>query len=277
MRISLKILAVLLFPVLATDAQEWKFLEDTVLNGKVYAERNGKTYPLKAKVRIVGTDGSSNETVTDENGNYHFSNEQLSPGHSYVITYSQKDYSNTTFSFMNRTDKFTFVDFKGELPLVIDKKIEPRGACILGSFYIYFEENSSELNSEYGEYFESFSEYFMRRQEESIEYSGKSSEEMIVQIESRAHSLESEPFQLAQERGEAITDLLVQKGIDRDKIEIINLADSVPHVIGWKDEAFEPGDKLTKDFVLKITDPKEKEVARSLNSYAIMWLDYRGE
>lgn len=263
------------FLTLASTAQEWKSLSDTMLKGRVYVERNGKIYIPKAHVSIIGTDGSSNETTTDKDGYYYFTNKELSMGHSYVITYGQADYSKGSIPFLNKTDKLTFKDYTGQLPMVMDKEVYPHRGCTIGSYLVFFKENSGELDSIYKRYVDGLYDNLMWRQEEALDYPGLSGNDIVINVMCRAHSLEEEPDQLAQSRGEAIANRLVNRGVSSDKIVIINKSDSVPNTVTWWDEAFEPGDKLDKEFSIKITDPKEKEIARSLNSYAIIWFDYR--
>ncbi len=245
----------LLFLSAVAYGQE-RFMTDTVLKGTTFTKRNDQVYLLQSRLSIVGTDGSSHEITTDEEGQFYFSNQHITPGNSYVITVGS--YHKTGLYFMNTTYKFTSVGLSDfELPEIKNFELDVNHGCggLLPS--MSFERNSFDINE--------FNQSLLTGLLENL----NDNPTIVLEICGRANSDEKNPAELAENRANAIHRKLLAMGVDSARLVPSNHADTLYYVAEWRDYEFGYRDTLNHDHISRLTDPKVIEKARLLDSLVL--------
>ncbi|MDG1475724.1 MAG: OmpA family protein [Vicingaceae bacterium] len=199
-----------------------------------------------AKVKLIGTDGSSVSTTTDENGNFFFAengpNRYINKETSYSIVVEKEKYLNAkgkeTTVGLDKSRKFfheytlqPFQDVVIKLPLIEYKTakwdLQPQYKDSLNFLYNIMTENPT----------------------------------LIIQLRSHTDHRGSTPAnqKLSQRRAQSCVDYLVkEKGIDNARIKAVGMGENEPiKGVG--------GISLTKSYIDKLKSKEEKDAALQRN------------
>lgn len=253
--VIMRMVLALLLVSMSAFGQE-RFDADTILYGRTYTKRATEVYPLKTKLTMLGTDGSSVELSANDSGYFVFSNELIIPNTSYVITISA-NYRGEPH-FMNTTHKFTSVGkTDADFPIKQDYFVDGHDGCGIGFARVFFERNSAELDS---------------TSLRELKWSKETYDDhptVVTEIGGRANSDEDNPAQLAYQRARVVYDHLLKMGVDSGRLALANYADTVFYVAKWRDYEFGYRDTLDHEYISQLTDPKVIEKARLFNSSVI--------
>lgn len=238
------------------------------LKGKV---RDDKSMQLieGAKVKIIGSDKTTQEARTDRNGEYEFTNKQIKYNVKYTIQVSQVDYMNeeaTETTIGLTTSKDLVRDFVLK-PIAKDPVVLPEIRYDLGKW---------DLKDQY---LDSLSDLLV----------------VLVNnpsyvIELRSHT-DIRPFPqltndtLSQRRAESVVDFLFARGIDRDRLIPKGYGDRIPRTLtadtksefNGKTYLFPKGITLTESYINNLKTYGEREAAHQLNrrsEFRVVRTDY---
>jgi peptidoglycan-associated lipoprotein len=216
--------------------------------GKVINESN--SLPLGgADVRLIGSDGSSLEYKTDSTGNFSF---KLKPETDYLLVAFKRGFLNgklreTTMGLeVSRDFNATLVLAPYEKPIELPNilydlakwDLRPESMVALDDLVETLEDNPN------------------------------------ITIELMSHT-DVRPFramtnlELSQNRAQSVVDYLISKGIASDRLKARGYGPDVPRVADEKISAaynfLAIGDSLTKEYIDKLPDDQQKEIAHQLN------------
>ncbi len=238
------------------------------LKGKV---RDDKSMQLieGAKVKIIGSDKTTQETRTNRNGEYEFTDKQIKYNVKYTIQVSQIDYMNeeaTESTVGLTTSKDIVRDFILK-PIAKDPVVLPE---------IRYDLAKWDLKDQY---LDSLSDLLV----------------VLVNnptyvIELRSHT-DIRPFPqvtndtLSQRRAEAVVDFLFARGIDRERLIPKGYGDRIPRTLtadtksefNGKTYLFPKGITLTESYINSLKTFEEREAAHQLNrrsEFRVVRTDY---
>jgi len=208
------------------------------------------------RIRLVGSDGSENETRTDKRGQYKFDSTVVRRDVVYKMYLSKKNYYSLEGSESTRgynTNKYIKHDFRME-PV-------PKTPVVLPE--IRFDLARTELK---GEFMDSLMDLFIIMENNPG-----------LMVEIRSHT-DCQPYvgltndTLSQRRAQTVVDYLVSRGIERERLVAKGYADRVPRVldqdvtvtVNGKPYSFQAGMEMTCDYIASLSGDRQ-QAAHSLN------------
>lgn len=198
-----------------------------------------------AVVSIVGTDGSSLETTTDNQGKYAL---DLAPATSYVITAGKKDY------YLNKTGKTTTVGFEEDKTLVADFELDPINR-VIDLPNIFYDLAKWDL-----------------RPESKVSLDGlieTLNDNPTIVIELGSHTdtrgSDSDNLSLSQKRAQSVVDYLIDNGIEAARLVAKGYGETTPKVLEKQEGPFAAGSVINDAFIGKQSSNEMKEQAHQLN------------
>jgi len=208
------------------------------------------------KVQLIGNDGLTNETKTDNTGVYEFT---LNPLTSYEVVVNTEGYLNksvneTTFGIEN--NKVFVIDFS--LDPVKKEVILPR---------IEYDFNKFDLRPQSIADLDLLAETL------------KDNLNVVIQLKSHTDYIGSDAQndKLSQQRADVCVAYLISQGIDAGQLVAKGIGENEPFVIEKKDGRLKEGDVLTEKYIKKIKFKKNKEKANQYNrrtSFKVLREDY---
>ena len=208
------------------------------------------------KVQLIGNDGLTNETKTDNTGFYEFT---LNPLTSYEVVVNTEGYLNksvneTTFGIEN--NKVFVIDFS--LDPVKKEVILPR---------IEYDFNKFDLRPQSIADLDLLAETL------------KDNLNVVIQLKSHTDYIGSDAQndKLSQQRADVCVAYLISQGIDAGQLVAKGIGENEPFVIEKKDGRLKEGDVLTEKYIKKIKFKKNKEKANQYNrrtSFKVLREDY---
>lgn len=220
------------------------------------------------RIRMVGSDGSENETRTDKKGHYKFDSTKVRRDVVYKLYLSKKDYFSIEGSESTKgynTNKTLVHDFRME-PVPLRPVVLPQ---------IQFDLAKTELK---GEFMDSLMDLYLVME---------NNPNLVVEI--RSHT-DCQPYigltndTLSQRRAQTVVDYLVNRGIERERLVAKGYADRVPRVLdedmtvslNGKDYKFSAGTVLECDYIATLKGDHQ-QAAHSLNrrlEFLVLRTDY---
>lgn len=235
------------------DDDIYYFIEPPVLftlSGTI-KNQNSLQFVEGADVRITNSKGSKLSTKSSESGAFMFTNSQIKPNETYILTINKKNY----FSF---TDTITTVGFETSQDFVKDYQIStiPDNPVVLPD--ILYDLASWELRPQF--------EDSLRGLIEMLQVNPNITIELGSHTDSR-DTHESNDI-LSQKRAQSVCDYLVIRGIDPYRLKAKGYGERVPRTLqkDYKHNNFviTSGTKLTEEYINSL--PKEvQEFAHQLN------------
>jgi peptidoglycan-associated lipoprotein len=208
------------------------------------------------KVQLIGSDGSSSETSTDNTGTYEFI---LKPLTSYEITINTEGY-------LNKTVSETTVGLEHNKLFEINLAIDPIKKEIILPRIEY-----------------DFAKWDLRPQSiadlDVLAETLKDNLNAVIELKSHTDYVGtvSQNLRLSQKRADVCVAYLISQGIDAGQLIAKGMGETEPFVIEQKDGRFDIGDVLTESYIRKIRFKKNKAKANQYNrrtSFKVLREDY---
>lgn len=221
-----------------------------------------------AKIKLVGSDGTSVSIVTDETGSYTFNNTQILESTNYNLEVEKDNYYSD-----NAKETTVGLDRSKDLVHDFNLVIIPKKPIVLPD--ILYEFNKWDLLTQY---------------EDSL--SGlvttmKENPNLIIELGSHTDLRGSEDYNdtLSSKRAKSCVDYIIAQGIEADRISPKGYGERVPRVLeSDKTVVFEgdtfkfaKGVTMTEEYINSLTSHKEREAAHQLNrrtTFQIIGTDY---
>lgn len=234
------------------------------LQVKTIDEKTSKNI-ITAKIKIIGSNGTSYEKETDKNGIVSFDKTNILKNVSYQIIASKTNYFNNTASF-NTIDMEWSKDFDISILLTpIEKK-----PIVLPE--ILFDLAKWDLKPQYQDSLIGLAKTLIDNPEVVIE--------LMAHTDSRDN--DENNLMLSQKRAESVVGFLISKGIDSARFVAKGYGESGPRIMDKdiiKDGfSFKKGSILNEAYINAISDNKQKETAHQLNrriEFRILRNDYK--
>ena len=196
------------------------------------------------KVQLIGSNGKTNEVLTDNTGKYSF---KLEPLVSYEITVNKTGYQ-------TKTVRETTEGIEVSKDFIVDLRVDPIKKRIILPLIKY-----------------DFNKYDLRP--ESLIDLDKLAEglldnpNVVIEILAHADDIGSDfpNEKLSQQRADACASYLITKGIHPGQLIARGMGEKEPFVIEEEDGRFKVGDVLTEAYIKKIIFKKNKEIAHQYN------------
>jgi len=199
-----------------------------------------------AKVKLVGTDGSSAEAITDENGNFSFiengAARYINPNTSYSLLVEKEKY-------LNAKGKETTVGQEKSKKFFHEYALQPVENTVIKLPLIEYEFNKADLRP---------------NSKDSLNYLYNimvDNPTIVIELRSHTDFRGSAPYnqKLSQRRAQSCVDYLVkEKGVDPDRIKAKGMGESEP-IKGAS------GEMLTEKYIKGLKTEEEKEAAHQRN------------
>lgn len=216
-----------------------------------------------AKVKLIGSDGTTHEITTDDNGFFAFEtngNERyIKPNTSYQIIVSKDGYLNakgkeSTIGY-NESKKFQHIY---ELQPIAKPIVLPE---------IVYEYNKATLTDQ---------------AKDSLEYLYKimiDNPNIVIELRSHTDFRGSDNYnlKLSQKRAESAVNFLIEKGIEPDRMVAKGYGEKMPRVLDRDMGPFKKGTVLSESFIKSLKDPEQIEYAHQLNrrtEFTVLRTDY---
>ncbi len=217
-----------------------------------------------ANVTMVGSDGTTVETKTDNTGRYKFNKRQVNKETSYELTVSKKEY-------FDKTKKETTVGLLASKDLVLDFKLKPIPEDPIPLPEIRFDLAKWDLKDIYKDSLNGLIETM------------KKNPRLVVELGSHTDFRADEDYNdtLSLKRAKSIVDYLVKEGIDRARLVPRGYGERMPRELD-KDITidgitFDKGTVLTESYIKGLPSTRKREAAHQLNrrtTFRILRNDY---
>lgn len=209
-------------------------------------------YVEGAKIRLIGSNGSSYEAKTDPKGYYNFGKTQIVPNTSYEIIVDKDNYFTTT-------GKITTVGEEGSRDFIRDFMIEPIPAEPIVLPDILYELDKWDLLPQYQDSLQGLIQTLDQNPT------------IIIELASHTDARATEEYNdiLSQRRAESVVNYLIERGIDPERLVAKGYGERVPRILKKdfnKDDYFiAAGTTLTEAFIDSLPSLEYKEFAHQLN------------
>lgn len=200
-----------------------------------------------ATISLMGTDGTTASTITDNAGRYEFDKDIVKEGVAYELTISKEGYltttaTETTFGVMESKD------------YVLDFSLEPTKKEIVLP-RIEYDFNSAELRNESKEALDALVSVLL--------------DNPTVIIELRSHTdFRAGPafnLKLSQSRAQVCVDYMASKGVESARLIPLGMGETEPYLMDKKDGKLKEGVLLDQEFIEGLRREKDREKAHQYN------------
>lgn len=200
-----------------------------------------------AMIKIIGSDGSSSQTFTDNSGRYTFDNNIINENISYDLTISSEGYLSTNFSQST-------IGIKESVNLVQDISLEATLKEIILP-KIEYDYNSADLRIKSKEALDALIVVLIENPN------------VVIQLRSHTDNRAGDDFnmELSQRRAQICVDYMVAKDIEPMRLVAIGMGENEPYVMDVKDGKLKPGAILNEEFIQKLKRKKDVEKAHQYN------------
>lgn len=218
------------------------------VKGQVLNEISEKPI-ANASVSLIGSDGTSLEFTSDENGNYEF---ELNPQTNYVLLAIHDGYLNSKYklsTFGRKEDK----SFDVNLYMTqLDSPIEVPNVLYDVNLWELRPESIVSLNKLY--------ETLIDNPNIAIELSSHTDYRVGTKMTNE---------ELSQRRAQSVVNFLIAKGIDEKRLTAKGYGATQPKVIDHKNadlyDFLNVGDKLTPEFINNLSNEQQQEICHQIN------------
>ncbi len=205
-----------------------------------------------AKLRLVGTDGSSVEAKTDPKGFYSFSESQINENTTYDLVASKENYFNTGA-------KITTVGQESSKDFIQDFMLQPIPSEPVILPEIRYDLAKWDLKPQY---------------QDSLQGLIKTLDlnpTIVIELASHTDARDTEERNdiLSQKRAESVVNYLIDRGIDPDRLVAKGYGERVPRLlkkdITVNGYTFKAGTHLTVSYIDSLPTVDEREAAHQLN------------
>jgi len=244
----------------------WYFIEpplEFTLSGTVKDERT-LMYVENANVRLVGSNGISVSTRTNNNGFYTFGKSQLDPNTTFEIIVSKPGYFNTKGSITTVGLEFS-KDFEKDFIL----QPIPEEPIVLPE--ILYDLAKWDLKPQYQDSLQGLIQTL------------RDNPNLVIELASHTDTRDTEERNdiLSQKRAQSVVNYLIMRGIEPDRLVAKGYGEHVPRTLK-KDIVrdgflFKKGTTLDDDYIYSLPSKAEQEAAHQLNrrtEFRVLRRDY---
>ncbi len=221
------------------------------LSGTVTDNRTTFGVP-NATVQLVGSDGITVKTITNDKGFYSFGKSQIKPNTTYEVKVSKDNYFNNIGRFTTAGVEFS-KDFKKDIVL----KPIPKKPIVLPD--ILYDLNKWNLKPQYQDSLQGLIQTL------------RENPNLVIELGSHTDSRDTKEYNdiLSQKRARSVVDYLIMRGIDPKRLVAKGYGERVPRTL-QKDIVkdgflFKKGTTLDDAFINSLPSKAEKEAAYALN------------
>jgi len=218
----------------------------------VVKDAETKKVIVGAKVKLVGSDGTSIEDSTDATGSYKFGKTQILPNTTYELLVSKPNY-------FSSTAKESTVGVEQSKDFIVNFDLVPIPKKPIELPEILYALDRWELQPQFQD---SLNGLIATMNENP---------KIVIELASHTDARASDAYNdtLSQKRAQSVVDYLIEKGIAPDRMEAKGYGERVPRTLE-KDMTrdgftFKAGTVLTEAFINSLTSTKEREAAHQLN------------
>ena len=200
-----------------------------------------------AIIDIVGSDGSTSQTITDNSGRYLFDEDFIKENVSYNLVVTSEGYLSTNFTQST-------IGVKESVNMVQDIVLEATIKEIVLP-KIEYDYNSAKLRKESREALDALISVLLENPN------------VVIQLRSHTDIRAGDDFNmdLSQKRAQICVDYMVDKGIMPKRLIAKGMGEKEPFVMDIKDGKLRPGAILNETFIDKLKRKKDKEKAHQYN------------
>ncbi|MCF8233637.1 MAG: OmpA family protein [Bacteroidales bacterium] len=221
------------------------------LSGTVKNERTLQ-FVEAVNVELVGSDGTSVATYTNDKGFYMFGKSQVLPNTTYELILSKEDYFNTTGTT-------TTVGLTKSTDLTRDFMLQPIPEEPIVLPEILYDLDKWALKPQYQDSLQGL----IKTLDEN--------ETIVIELASHTDARASDEYNeiLSQKRAQSVVNYLIDRGIDPDRLVAKGYGERVPRElkkdINRDGYLFEKGTVLTESYIDSLDVEDKREVAHQLN------------
>ncbi|MGB2457934.1 MAG: OmpA family protein [Flavobacteriales bacterium] len=200
-----------------------------------------------ATIDIVGSDGSTSQTITDNSGRYLFDEDFIKENVSYNLVVTSEGYLSTNFTqstigVQESVNMVQDIVLEATLKEIVLPKIE-------------YDYNSAELRKESKDALNSLIDVLIENPN------------VVIQLRSHTDNRAGDDFnmELSQRRAQICVDYMVAKGIAPMRLIAKGMGENEPFVMDVKDGKLRPGAILNETFIDKLKRKKDIEKAHQYN------------
>jgi len=228
--------------------------------------KDAKTKQLvdNAAVRLVGSDGSSMMTRTNDKGYFNFSDSQINKNTTYDITVDKENYFTLTAQ-----ETTIGLEFSKDFEKEYDLEPIPQEPIMLPD--ILYDLGKWDLKPQFEDSLQGLIETLQVNPTITIELASHTD----------ARDTDEHNDILSQKRAQSVVDYLIIRGIDPLRLTAKGYGERVPRTIQnditVKGYTFKAGTRLTEDFINKLPNTEVKEAAHQMNrrtEFRILSKDY---
>lgn len=236
------------------DDDIYYFIEPPVLftiNGTI-KNQNSLQYVEGATITLIGSDGSKYTTNSSEKGAFLFTNSQVKPNNTYILSIDKKN-------FFNYTDTISTVglEFSRDFNKDYEISVIPDMPIVLPD--ILYELSKWELRPQF--------EDSLRGLIELLQVNPNIAIELGSHTDSR--DIHEKNDILSQRRAQSVCDYLVIRGIDPFRLTAKGYGERVPRTLHkdytFNGFVFKDGTTLSEDYINNLANDELKEYAHQLN------------
>ena len=223
-----------------------------------------KQYVSNASVRMVGSDGSSNMTRTNEKGYFNFSESQMNMNTTYDITIDKDNYFTLTAQ-----ETTIGLEFSKDIEKEYDIEPIPQEPIMLPD--ILYDLGKWDLKPQFEDSLQGLIETLQVNPTITIELASHTD----------LRDTDEHNDILSQKRAQSVVDYLIIRGIDPMRLTAKGYGERVPRTlqndITVKGYTFKAGTRLTEDFINSLPNNEIKEAAHQMNrrtEFRILSKDY---
>ena len=226
------------------------------LDGQVTDNELGKPM-VGVNVKLVGSNGTVFDVITDKDGNYEFESENIEKEVEYELSFSKETYLSklenyttvglTINDFERTDDGFEYVTSR-DVVLTYDR--EP---VVLP--HLEFDFASSELRTS------------AKADLDKLKRVLDTNPDLVIELRAHTDHIGGEEANqtLSQARAQSCVDYLISLGISQERMKALGMGETEPYVIKEDVGAFKKGDVLTETYISKLKRNADKDKARQMN------------
>ena len=218
----------------------------------------------EATVKLEGSDGTSLQVTTDKDGYYVFEEGVLKEDLNYKLFFERKKFLNnqgdaTTVGVDITSFEYIPLDNHFIHRVILNKTLDPIDVPIVLP-NVFFDLAKWDLRPE------------SKVALDSVVSILNNNPTIVIEMRSHTDYRDSDEKNkaLSQKRAASTVDYLIEKGIDKERLEARGMGESEPFVIpegyiGYGKEVLKPGAILTESYIKAMRKPEDQEVANQVN------------
>ncbi len=229
------------------DIYQFNLPSLTLTLSGIATDANTNGIIVGANVSLMGTDGTTATTITDNTGRYEFGKNVINESVAYELTISKEGY-------LSDSDNETTFGIRESQDLVLDFSLEPTKKEIVLP-RIEYDFNSAKLRQE------------SKLALDALVVVLLDNPTVIIELRSHTDFRAGTEFnmKLSQDRAQVCVDYMVSKGVEPVRLIPIGMGETEPYIMDKKDGKLKIGISLEESYINSLRREKDKEKAHQYN------------